>query len=160
MHNKKVFRASFNFLKHYTPHTQLVFVMLCFMKQVFLVMTREKEDNRDTRFDLCWWCPDYYIERHRSAHGAVLAVYGAHIVHGTVIPGVVPYMAYPGNFFQSMNQQAPRPARNLQHHPLADFADPWILCTFGNFAHFTRFCIFLHTCLSRNLYQFKPLYAV
>jgi hypothetical protein len=134
--------------------------MLCFMKQVFLVMTREKEDNRDTRFDLCWWCPYYYIERHRSAHGTALAVYDAHMVHGTAIPGIVPYMACPGIFFNPgtsihSTHQEPRHRR-----PHADFADHWVFCTFGNFAHFTHFCIFLHTCLSRNLYQFKPLYAV
>ena len=72
-------------------------------------MTREKEDNGDTRLDLRGWRPDYYIERHSCTNGAVLAVYGAHIVRGTVIPGVVPHMAYPGKFFQSRNHNPINP---------------------------------------------------
>lgn len=109
-------------------------------------------------------CPDPYIERHSCTHGAVLAVYGAHTVHVTAIPGIVPYMAYPGNFFSITAPPAPQPARIPGTATRSRILQSRGFCTSRGFAdyfaHFTHFCIFLHTCLSRNLYQFKPLYAV
>ena len=58
-------------------------------------------------------CPFPYIERHSCTHGTVIAVYGAHMVHGAVIRSIVPYIRE--NFFQFGHYPIPQSARNRPH---------------------------------------------